>query len=138
MPNLDETTLSAFRDELRKLSAVHPALGAGLTMGALGGLGAGGYGYMKARSEGKSVSDSLGQAAKRGLQGAAIGGAAGAGLGALTPGSVGGAVSRFGQRQLHSVTGWTPSGMSREEGLQSMRAGAYDARCVIRPCPHAL
>lgn len=36
--------------------------------------------------------------------------------------SVGGAVARYGQRQLHGLTGWTPPA-----GLRAIRAGAYNA-----------
>lgn len=38
-----------------------------------------------------------------------------------------GAVGRFGQRQVHGLTGWTPKGYMNPEGIKGMRAGAYDA-----------
>ena len=37
-------------------------------------------------------------------------------------------VGRFGQRQLHSLTGWTPKGFHNAQGIEGMRAGAFDAR----------
>ncbi len=37
-----------------------------------------------------------------------------------------GAVKRFGQRQAHGLTGWTPKGFMNREGIREMRAGAYD------------
>lgn len=48
-----------------------------------------------------------------------------AALGALkaTPG----VVSRFGQRQLHGLTGWTSKGWMSPEGIRAMRGGAYGA-----------
>lgn len=36
--------------------------------------------------------------------------------------SVGGVLGRFGQRQVHALTGWTP-----KAGIQSIRGGAYEA-----------
>lgn len=38
-----------------------------------------------------------------------------------------GALKRFGERQVHSLTGWTPQGYMNPEGIKGMRAGAYDA-----------
>ena len=38
-----------------------------------------------------------------------------------------GALSRFGQRQVHGLTGWTPKGFMNPEGIRGMRAGAFDA-----------
>lgn len=38
-----------------------------------------------------------------------------------------GSVGRFGQRQVHGLTGWTPKGYMNPEGIKGMRAGAYDA-----------
>jgi hypothetical protein len=36
-------------------------------------------------------------------------------------------VKRFGQRQVHGLTGWTPKGYMNPEGIRDMRAGAYEA-----------
>lgn len=41
--------------------------------------------------------------------------------------SAGGSVKRFGQRQLHSVSGWTPKGYMNPEGIKEMQAGSHDA-----------
>lgn len=38
-----------------------------------------------------------------------------------------GVASRFGQRQVHGLTGWTPKGYMNPEGIKGMRAGAHDA-----------
>jgi hypothetical protein len=38
------------------------------------------------------------------------------------------AVGRFGQRQLHSLTGWTPKGFGNVHGIEEMGAGASAAR----------
>jgi hypothetical protein len=41
--------------------------------------------------------------------------------------STAGAAKRFGQRQAHGLTGWTPKGFMNPEGIRDMRGGAYDA-----------
>lgn len=38
----------------------------------------------------------------------------------------GGVAKRFGQRQAHGLTGWTPKGYMNPQGIREMRAGAYD------------
>jgi hypothetical protein len=123
--------------------------GAGMGAGAgiLGALGAahGAYrGWRDARAEGAGEEGAalraLGGGAKEGLTGAAIGGLGGAlagGAGAIArpelaarvadalergPGAIG-AFTRFGQRQVHSLTGWKPEG-----GLEAIRGGAWDQR----------
>ena len=116
--------------------------GVGSTLGALGGAGFGAsQGYREAREEGHGVGTSAlnalaqgaGGAAKGGLVGAAAGGLAG-GLGSkvLNPssltqrGGVLGAGARFGQRQVHSLTGvLTPA------ELEGVRGGAYGARRAV-------
>ena len=120
--------------------------------GAFGGAGAGGLlgagaggvhgavtGYREAREQGGTVGQSLLGGVERGVSGATRGamlGAAAGGVGggmlsskfkeapamlAAAPGPVG-AGARFGQRQLHGLTGWTPKG-----GLRSIRGGGYEA-----------
>lgn len=133
MKTLSEPVLLSFRHELRKISAVHPALGAGATLAAFGGLGMGAKGYLEARQRGEGVGSSLGSAAKSGLEGAAGGGLLGAGLGAVNPGGFGGMVSRFGQRQVHGLTGWTP-----KEGIRSIGGGAADAEKRLLDSAHAV
>lgn len=146
MSELNERVLESFRSELRKIAApgrLHALLG---SAGALGGIGAAGgallgagvqgtRGYLKAREQGGSVRQSLGAgvsgaaggAAKGALIGGATGLAGGAALGAVKPdlaNKVRAAVddipgAHFGQRQVHSLTGWTP-----EKGLGSIGHGA--------------
>jgi hypothetical protein len=118
-------------------------IGAGTGLGALAG-GVGGFGiggvrrYQEAREQGASRGQALGRGLAGGLEGATkgvtYGALAGAGAGALSSRSTAlakdlvnnegilGKASRFGQRQLHSVTGWKPEG-----GLESIRGGTYNA-----------
>lgn len=121
--------------------------GMGAGAGALGALGAARgalKGWHEDRAQGGGAGEAalhaLGGAAKGGLGGAAIGalgGAALSGAGALAspelaaraagaleggPGAIG-ALSRFGQRQVHGLTGWTPEG-----GLDAIRGGAWGQR----------
>jgi hypothetical protein len=113
--------------------------GVGSALGAIGGAGYGAReGYQDAREHGEGVGGSvlsgalhgLGSAAKGGAMGAAAGGAAGALSGkALNPswltdkGGIIGAGARFGQRQVHSLTGV----LSPAE-LEGVRGGAFGAR----------
>jgi len=149
MSRLREEELLAFRDELKKESApnLHGLLGgagAGAGLGALvGGLGGAAVGAVRGAKKGREE----GSGALGGLSGALSGAARGVGLGAgvgalgggaaaaLRPGAIsklvdagglGGASARFGQRQLHALTGWTPKG-----GIESIRGGAYDARQAL-------
>lgn len=127
------------------------AAGAGMGVGALGGglVGAGVQGvrgYQQAKEQGATGREALLEGAAKGLKGAGTGAAIGAGLGgaaglaggskarelasrAVQGGNPVAAASRFGQRQLHSVTGYanasTPEGLAQ---LRSMRAGAYGAK----------
>lgn len=113
------------------LSAVGGAGGAGI--GAL----AGGYrGYQKAKEDGGSgfagaLSGGVRGAATGGALGAAAGGLAGAGGGAKAQNLVralskgkgkAGTISRFGERQVHSLTGAMPKGLGKAEGLRAMGA----------------
>ena len=150
MPRLDEFTLVAFRAELRKeagftdlVARAAPTLknmsslgGAGATVGALGGAGLGAVrGYRAARAQGEdvggAVTGALGGAARGAGKGALFGGLAGAGAGAASGmgagltqrGGILGAGARFGQRQVHSMTG-----MLSPAELEGVRGGAYGAR----------
>jgi hypothetical protein len=129
------------------LARVAPALGSGAGAGGLLGLAGGaGYGatkpYLEARRRGAGVGEAalhglggaFGGAAKGALLGAGIGGLGLSGLAALGRGTgvagrlaAGGgplgAAARFGQRQVHGVTGWTP-----EAGLRTIRGGAWGAQ----------
>lgn len=126
-------------------------VGAGAGVGGLVGAAAGGvHGYQKARSEGADVGGAvlggLGGAGHGAAKGALIGGA---GLGALeaagaTPGAYGrlagargpvGTMARFGQRQVHALTGWTPKGFLAPEGARQMGAGAADAAARLAKSP---
>ena len=137
------------------------AIGAGVGSvggaGALGGAALGaGIGAVKNYRQAKQQGATTGQAAAAGLMGAgggalrggALGGLAGAAggatLGAFSPqtaqavrsrltnaaGPVG-AFSRYGQRQVHSLTGWTPEGKSLREGMNEIRHGAYGAEKAL-------
>ena len=150
MSRLSEQTLCAFRDELRKeagfgsfvaknkgvLQNVGGLAGVGaLGGGAIGGLRGGVKGYQEARSEGSGI----GGAALHGLASGLGGAVSGAGAGALVGGVAGaaggsagrlntrsdalGSAARFGQRQVHSVTG-----MLSPQELEGIRGGAYTAR----------
>ncbi len=154
MSSLNEITLLAFRDELRKeagfadfiaknkgtLQGVGGLAGVGaLGGGALGGLPSGVKGYLDARNEGSGIgggvlhglASGFGGAVRGAIKGtvggALVGGAAGAagqsfrGL-VSSSGPLGGA-ARFGQRQVHSVTG-----MLTPQELEGIRGGAYAAK----------
>ena len=130
------------------LSGLGAGAGLGLGAGALGGAAVGGKrSYDAARGAGEGRLSALGSAV-----GGALGGAArGAGKGALIGAGIGGlsgavlpvqtlsgakslskmdnalgSLSNFGQRQVHSLTGWKPGGSSRS--VERIGAGAADAR----------
>ena len=128
---------------------VAPTVGSMAGVGAVGGAAVGGLSggissYRDARRQGagggQAVLSGVMGAGSGATKGALVGGALGAGGGAiaghLNP-QLGtqmaemsggllsnqvGKVSRFGQRQLHGLTGWTP-----EKGLQSIHGGAHQA-----------
>jgi len=123
-------------------------MGLGGAIGGLGGLASGGYqGYQEAKEQGTGTAGALMSGLLRGtetgLKGAVIGAGAGTALGGaagaakvLKPehvkrlaemGGGVGAATRFGQRQVHGLTGWTPKGWHNKEGIRAMRAGATDA-----------
>lgn len=142
--------LQAFDRELEKLALSPGALaaiqrglgglGAGAGIGGLAGAGIGAVqGYRHARQQGAGVGQAalggtLGGALRGAGTGAAIGGlgvgalqAAGAAPGlygrlAEAPGALGSA-ARFGQRQVHALTGWTPRGFLSPEGARQIGAG---------------
>lgn len=151
MFNLNEQQLVSFREELHKLAGpnwhniaggVGSLTGAGAAIGGLAGAAGGAVQkYREARREGSGVGQSithglsgaLGGAGKGALVGAGLGAVGGAAAGHLAPSAVsrltGGTTpilsgaARFGQRQLHGLTGWTP-----REGIESIRGGAYEAK----------
>ena len=132
--------------------AAASGLGAGAGLGALGGaaLGAGSagvQGYRDAREGGASAGAAASQAALGAVGGgvhgaglgAALGGASGALAGAVRPvatlrvtrglaaqDGLAASAARFGQRQLHGVTGFRPGGSLHS--LEGIRGGAYGAR----------
>jgi hypothetical protein len=159
MFDLDELTLLAFRDELRKeatdfsgliqrakptLQNVGSLMGAGGVLGAGLGAGAGAlHSYRQSREQGEGV----GHSALAALPGALKGGVAG-GLTGAAVGAAGGALAkrigvdpsgliqrsdmlgkgaRFGQRQVHALTG-----MLNPTELEGVRGGAYGARQGLR------
>ena len=138
------------------LHGLQAGLGSGLGLGAAGGaaVGAlhGGYkNYRTAREQGATAGQAAGAAVGGGLggmvsgatKGALLGAGTGALAGTLKPrllsdtarslaerkGRVGG-VARFGQRQVHSVTGWMPSTApgSVVHPVESIGAGAAGPR----------
>lgn len=124
-----------FRGLLSGLGALG---GTGAGLGALGGAAYGGYkGYQDAKEQGQGTGGAVASGALGALQGGLTGGTVGA-LGAGAVGAVGGAISpgtaetvraaltktpvvgsaaRFGQRQVHGLTGWLP----REGDKSSIR-----------------
>ena len=121
--------------------AAGAGMGIGAAAGGLTGAGVQGYrGYQQAKEQGASTGEALLGGAMKGLGGAGTGAAVGAGLGGAA-GLTGGATARglaekairgknpvalsarFGQRQLHSLTGYAD-----KKALRGMRAGSYDAR----------
>lgn len=143
---------------LRRSPVLHGAqagmgsgLGLGLGVGAAAGGALGGVkSYRRAREEGQGVSSSLGSAlggaasgaVRGGATGALVGGGAGALAGAAAPKEIAKAtrdlakkdtrlagLSRFGQRQVHSVTGWKPGLTNRS--VEEIGAGARGARDAL-------
>jgi hypothetical protein len=150
MPSIDENVFRAFREHLRKEAGFADAVaratprlknvgalgGAGLTLGAIGGGGLGAvHGYRQARGQGASIGEAalsgLGGGLRGAGQGALAGGLAGSVAGGLSPSNLSGltqrggplgAGARFGQRQLHGLTG-----MLSPQELEGVRGGAHDA-----------
>ena len=142
MADPKEAQLLSFRDELKKLAWTPPAflgpMGAGMGAGLGAGMALGGgigavRGYRQAQEQGQSgfggaLVGGLGGAQKGALIGAAAGGVGGGIAHALDPVKAeamragltrSSAFGRFGQRQVHALTGYTPEG-----GLKSLRMGA--------------
>lgn len=135
----------AFRDELQKTSAIASKLlgaGGGAGVGAL--LGAAGGGLVGAVRGAHQAGDAGESRLSGGLAGALGGASAGAGLGALGGAATGalrsdaiqkltrtegmaGSAARFGERQVHALTGVVPKG-----GIEAIRGGAYDARQALK------
>lgn len=121
----------------KRLGGVSAGMGAGSAVGAIGGAALQGVGgYQEARDVGMGGVQSALHGLSRGIGGAAKGALLGAGAGgvagAIKPSMVGdlvkrkgilGPSARFGQRQLHGLTGWTPKG-----GIESIRGGAWQAK----------
>lgn len=120
MPRLlTETALLAFKDEMSKL-AINPLLGSAAALGGVGALAGGGLSYLSGKAQGKTTGEAIRSAGGGALRGGLIGTGAGA-LAGLHPG-MGQALSNFGQRQVHGLTGWTP-----KAGLHSIGGGAAGA-----------
>ena len=147
MFELNELVLLSFRDELRKEAAVGSLLakaapylrnasslaGAGGAVGGLVGAGMGAVQGAREQSDHPILNTAAG-AVRGGLRGAGLGALAGGVVGAaggkvLRPdwltskGGLVGAGARFGQRQMHALTG----ALSPKE-LEGVRGGAYSAR----------
>lgn len=142
MPKLPEAALLAFHDELTKMGGVPwkalggnvgSLMGTGAALGAaIGGVHSGLQGYRTAKEQGAGTGHALLSGVGHAVPGALQGGMLGAGSGALL-GAAGThfapeetkaisealaktAPGRFGQRQVHAVTGWTP-----KEGLPAIK-----------------
>ena len=152
MSRFNETILLAFRDELLKeaggltqlIEKAAPRLRAAGSVGGVGAAGGAALGgvvggvrkYQQAKEEGAGtggalLSGTFGALGGAGT-GAALGGAAGMGAGAISrrgadwaarEGALG-ATARFGQRQVHGLTGFA----SPHEYTNVLRGGAYDAQ----------
>lgn len=128
--------------------------GGGMALGGAAGAGigtaAGGVsGYRQARQEGATrgqalmsgLSGGLGGASKGVMIGAGVGGVAGMAGGARARGLIRGLsgretgalgkVSRFGERQMHSLTGALPEGMTREQAMRHMRMGSHAKKQML-------
>jgi len=136
-------------------NAVQAGAGSGLGLGLGAGLLAGGakggvQSYRAAREGGQGRAQAAGAAIGGGLsgalrgaaKGAVIGAGVGTGAGLLAPKAVIGATkdlatksnqlgtfSRFGQRQVHSLTGWKPGGSAKS--VESIGAGAAGPRKAL-------
>ncbi len=127
----------------RGLGGLGVGLGVGGSLGATLGAGAG---AVQGAEGGETTADkvrgalvgALGGASRGAIIGAGVGGLGMAGAGMTQGGSkllgrlaqgenAVGSLGRFGQRQVHSVTGWTPKGFHNPQGVREMRGGAYDA-----------
>lgn len=123
----------------RGLGGLGSGAGVGGLTGLVGGAGVSGMrGYREAQEAGATGQQAVAHGIARGLRGAAKGAIVGAGLGgagmgaaaarglrtpALTSApSVIGSAARFGQRQVHGLTGWTP-----KSGISSIRGGSWAA-----------
>lgn len=113
--------LAAFEEQMLK-AAISPLASASATLGVLGAGVGGAREYMKAKEEGQGTGGALRNALSGAATGGLLGAGAGAGLHALKP-DVAGSIGRFGQRQVHALTGWTPQGGIRA----GLRDGAFDA-----------
>lgn len=152
MSQLREEELLAFHDELKKSAALNArtllgGAGAGAGVGALvGSVGGAVHGAIQGARKGREeggmgglaggFTGAAGGAVRGAGYGAAAGALGGAGVAAVRPNAIGslvardgalGAGARFGQRQVHALTGWTPKG-----GIESIRGGAYDARQALQ------
>lgn len=141
MIDFSDEVLAAFQDELRKeagfaLKNIGSLGGAGAMLGAGGGAVLGGVrGYQQAQEQGQNgIGGAASGALRGGLLGGAAGGLAGGVAGGLAKKDYGqllehpvlGAGARFGQRQVHGVTGMlTPS------EIEKVRGGAHNARQAL-------
>jgi hypothetical protein len=143
---------SAVRSPMAARTAAGTMGGAGA--GAVGGAAIGGgvgtlQGYRDTRAQGGSVASAAQAGLLGGLQGAVRGGQRGLALGAVAGGvgsaaapslpaamarlPVVGSGARFGQRQLHGLTGWTPA-----EGIRSIGGGAANAQRGVEEAANKL
>lgn len=156
MSSIPEASMISFHEEIKEAAVPWSRIaagagslgGVGMGAGALIGAAHGGYSnYRDAREQGAGVGTSALSGVGGALSGGITGGTIGAGVGTLAGGALGaaspqtvhslgeslnktpyaGALHRFGQRQVHGLTGWTPEG-----GLESIRGGAWGAKDTLR------
>lgn len=152
MSNIKEASLLAFRDELKKTASRLTGAGAlgGLGVGAgaaVGSLIGGARSYQKAKDEGIDTGGAVAHGFLGGLSGAGkgalVGGGVGAGVGVLRPGlgmaaaekfthadNSLGSLARFGQRQVHGLTG--------HGDIKGLRGGSFDAEQGLSAAESAL
>lgn len=131
MPEIDALTMQVFRAEVLKTAGVNTRMGSSAVLGLLGAAGGAGAGYLRNRLSGDPEAGSPWGSAARG---ALVGGLGGAGVGAALPSAARGALTRFGLREAHGLTGYLPKG----ETLRSIRAGSYDAERAAIQAQRAL
>lgn len=153
MSNIGDDILRAFLGEIEKMSSWNGlgVIGAGAGAGAaLGGLAGGLHGAYKNYRAAKDQGLSTGEAVASGVGGGASGAFSGAQLGGAIGGVAGGAASllspakaeaarralsttrvplvgsasRFAQRQVHGLTGWTPEGLGTRDALAQIGMGS--------------
>lgn len=153
MSSIDKNVLRAFLEEIEKMSSWNGlgVMGAGVGSGAaLGSLAGGLHGaykdYRTAKDQGFSTGEAIASGVGGGVSGALRGAQVGGVLGGVTGGAAAllspakaeavrravttsrvplvGSGSRFMQRQVHGLTGWTPEGLGPRDALAQIGMGS--------------